>query len=336
MFERVFSITIVTWVLAWLTPIGFASAQITPELIEAAKKEGEVMFYGAITINSSKAIGDAFGKKYGIKLHHWRGDATELINRSLAEARAGKPAFDVTLGNEVVMTALDEKKLFATFDPPGAKGYPKQFRDPDNRMTPWRVLPYGINFNYQIVKAEEAPKTWEELLAPKWKGKFGMANPGIHVTTLQFALNLEKLLGPKWLKVVEGWAKQEPRLGRSLADTIQPLTAGEVPVAVGYIKDKYQYPGPIEYVRMNKYLASLSFVAINRQAPHPNAARLFTEFFVGPEAQRTFGNIGEYVFHPEVDHKFKKDVKDDQIVVMRLPSNEELETWSKKFREMFR
>ena len=336
MFERVFSITIVTWVLAWLTPIGFASAQITPELIEAAKKEGEVMFYGAITINSSKAIGDAFEKKYGIKLHHWRGDATELINRSLAEARAGKPAFDVTLGNEVVMTALDEKKLFATFDPPGAKGYPKQFRDPDNRMTPWRVLPYGINFNYQIVKAEEAPKTWEELLAPKWKGKFGMANPGIHVTTLQFALNLEKLLGPKWLKVVEGWAKQEPRLGRSLADTIQPLTAGEVPVAVGYIKDKYQYPGPIEYVRMNKYLASLSFVAINRQAPHPNAARLFTEFFVGPGAQRIFGNIGEYVFHPEVDHKFKKDVKDDQIVVMRLPSNEELETWSKKFREMFR
>jgi iron(III) transport system substrate-binding protein len=335
-FEKVCSITIVACALAWLMLMGFASAQITPELIEAAKKEGEVMFYGAITINSSKAIGDAFEKRYGIKLHHWRGDATELINRSLAEARAGKPAFDVTLGNEVVMTALDEKKLFATFDPPAAKGYPKQFRDPDNRMTPWRVLPYGINFNHQIVKGEEAPKTWEELLMPKWKGKFGMANPGIHVTTLQFVLNLEKLLGPKWLKVVEGWAKQEPRLGRSLADTIQPLTAGEVPVAIGYIKDKYQYPGPIEYVRMNKYLASLSFVAINRQAPHPNAARLFTEFFLGAESQRIFGNLGEYVFHPEVDHKFKKDVKDDQIVVMRLPSNEELESWSKKFREMFR
>jgi iron(III) transport system substrate-binding protein len=203
-------------------------------------------------------------------------------------------------------------------------------------MTPWRVLPYGINYNHQIVKAEEAPKTWEELLASKWKGKLGLANPGIHVTTLQFVLNLERLLGSKWLTVVEGWAKQEPRLGRSLADTIQPLTAGEIPVAVGYIKDKYQYPGPIEYVRMNKYLASLSFIAINRQAPHPNAARLFTEFFLGAESQRIFGNLGEYVFHPEVDHKFKKDVRDDQIVVMRLPSNEELESWSKKFREMFR
>jgi len=313
-----------------------SQAQITPELVEAAKKEGEVMFYGAITVNSSKAIGDAFEKKYGIKLQHWRGDATELINRALAEARAGKPAFDVTLGNEVVMTTLDQKKLFAVFDPPAAKGYPKQFLDPDKRMTPWRVLPYGLNYNHQMLKAEEAPKTWEDLLAAKWKGKFGMANPGIHVTTLQFVINLDKLLGAKWLNVVEGWAKQEPRLGRSLADTIQPLTSGEVPVAIGYIKDKFQYPGPIEYVRMNKYLASLSFAAINRQAPHPNAARLFTDFFLGAESQRIFGGFGEYVFHPEADHKFKKDVKDDQIVVMRLPSNEELESWSRKFRETFR
>jgi iron(III) transport system substrate-binding protein len=311
-------------------------AQIPPDIVEAAKKDGEVMFYGAITINSSKAIGDLFEKKYGIKLRHWRGDATELINRTLAEARAGKPAFDVTLGNEVVMTTLNDKNLFATFDPPAAKGYPKQFRHAEQKMTPWRVLPYGINYNNQLLKAEEAPKSWEEFLMPKWKGKFGMANPGIHVTTLQFVLSLEKLLGPKWLKVVEGWAKQEPRLGRSLADTIQPLTSGEVTAAIGYIKDKFQYPGPIEYVRMNQYLASVSFVALNRQAPHPNAARLFADFFLGPEAQKMFGDLGEYVFHPEVDHKFKKDVKDDQIVVMRLPSNEELESWSKKFREMFR
>ena len=335
MFERVFRNLPLILAIAWLAP-GVSSGQITPELIDAAKKEGEVMLYGAITVNSSKTIGDAFEKKYGIKLRHWRGDATELINRSLAEARAGKPGFDVTLGNEVVMTALDQKNLFAVFDPPAAKGYPKQFLDADNKMTPWRVLPYGINYNYQTVKAEEAPKTWEELLLPKWKGKFAMANPGIHVTTLQFVLNLEKLLGPKWLKVVEGWAKQEPRVGRSLADTIQPLTAGEIQVAIGYIKDKYQYPGPIEYVRMKKYLASLSFVTINRQEPHPAAARLFADFFLGPESQKIFGNLGEYVFHPEADHKFKKDVKEDQIVVMRLPSNEELESWSKKFREMFR
>ena len=162
MFERVFRSVMISLAMGWMTPSGFLSAQVTPELVEAAKKAGEVMFYGAITINSSKVVGDAFEKKYGIKLKHWRGDATELINRSLAEARAGKPAFDVTLGNEVVMTALDDRKMLGVFDPPAAKSYPKQFRDPDMRMTPWRVLPYGINYNNQLLKADEAPKTFEE------------------------------------------------------------------------------------------------------------------------------------------------------------------------------
>lgn len=203
-------------------------------------------------------------------------------------------------------------------------------------MTPWRVLPFGINYNDTLLKADQAPKGWEDLLAPKWKQKFAMANPGIHVTTLQFVLSLEKILGAKWLNVVEGWAKQEPRLEKGLAETVHALTPGEAPVAISYIKDKYQFPGPIEYVRMNKYLASVSFVALNRQAPHPNAARLFADFFLSYEPQKIFGDLGEYVFHPEVEHKFKKDVKVDQIVVMRLPANEELESWSKKFREMFR
>jgi iron(III) transport system substrate-binding protein len=235
-----------------------------------------------------------------------------------------------------VMQALEEKNILGVFEPPSAKGYPKQFRDPEQKMTAWRVLPYGINYNYQLLKAEEAPQSFDELLAAKWKGKFGIANPGIHVTTLQFVLSLEKLYGPKWLKIVEGWSKQEPRLARGLADLIQPMTSGEVPVTIGYIKDKFQYSGPIEYVRMNKYLASVGFVGINRQAPHANAARLFTDFFVSPEPQRIFGELGEYVFHPEVDHQFKKDVKDDQIVLMKLPTSEEMDSWSKKFREMFR
>jgi ABC-type Fe3+ transport system substrate-binding protein len=74
-------------------------------------------------------------------------------------------------------------------------------------MTPWRVLPYGINYNTQSLKPQTVPKTWEDLLDPKWKKEFAMAHPGIHITTLQFVLNLEKLLGPKWLATV--------RVGRS-------------------------------------------------------------------------------------------------------------------------
>jgi ABC-type uncharacterized transport system YnjBCD substrate-binding protein len=84
--KRKLAVCVCLTLLAGILAQGSAMAQFTPEMIDAAKKEGEVMFYGAITINSSKAIGDLLEKKYGIKLRHWRGDATELINRSLAEA----------------------------------------------------------------------------------------------------------------------------------------------------------------------------------------------------------------------------------------------------------
>ena len=311
-------------------------AQLSPDVVQAAKKEGEVVLYGAVTIKASTAIGERFEKKYGVKLKHWRGDATEIINRVVAEGRSGRQVFDVVVGNEAVMTTIDQKGFLGAFDPPSAKGFPQQFRDPDHRMTPWRVLPYGINFNTQLVAPGEAPKGWEDLLAPRWKKNFAMANPGIHVTTLQFVLSLEKILGAKWLEVVEGWAKQEPRLARGLSANVQALTSGEVQAAISYIKDKFQYAGPIDYVRMDKYLASVSFVGINREAPHGNAARLFADFFLGPEPQKIFGDLGEYVFNPDVDHKFKKDVRPEQIVVMRLPSNEEMESWSKKFRVMFK
>ncbi len=187
------------------------------------------------------------------------------------------------------------------------------------------MLPYGLNFNTQRLNAETAPKTWQQLLDPKWKKEFAMANPGIHITTLQFVLNLEKLLGEKWISVVEGWAKQEPRLGRSLSQSVQALVSGEVPLAISYIKDKFQYAGPIDYVRMDRYLASVSFVGVNRNAPHPHAARLFADFFLGPEAQKIFGDHGEYVINPVVEHRFKKDVKEEQIVVMDLPNKEELD-----------
>ena len=156
---RIFHLTAAVMLSVVVAFGAVAQAQITPQLIEAAKKEGEVVFYGAMNVSISKRIGDLFEKKYGIPVKHWRGDATEIVNRVLIEARAGRPAFDVNLGNEAVMQSLDEKAILGVFDPPAAKGYPQQFRDPDMRMTAWRVLPYGINYNHQLVKADEAPKS---------------------------------------------------------------------------------------------------------------------------------------------------------------------------------
>lgn len=311
-----------------------ALGQLTPKMIEAAKQEGEVNLYAAVSIKVAKKVGDLFEKKYGIKVKHWRGSATAIVNRVLNEARAGKALFDVVIGNRGIMNVIKSKGILTRFSPPAAEKYPPQFKDPTQWMTPWRVLPVGINYNLELLKSGEEPKSWEDILDPKWRKNFAMANPAIHTTTLQFVVSLHKLLGENWLKVVKGWAKQEPRLSRSMSPAIRTLISGEVPVAIGYIKSKFQYGGPIDYVRMDKYLASVSALGVNKGARHPNAARLYINFFLEPEPLKIFAKIGEYVIHPDVQPRFK-DVKPDQIILMDVPTTAEMKSWQEKFNNIF-
>lgn len=313
----------------------FVYGQMTPKMIEAAKEEGEVTLYAALSIKTAKKIGDLFEKKYGIKVKHWRGSATGIVNRVLNEERAGKSLFDVVMGNRGIMYAIKEKGILDKFSPPAADIFPDQFRDPDRLMTTWRVLPVGINYNINLLKREEAPKAWKDLLDAKWRENFAMANPAVHTTTLQFVISLHKLLGKNWLEVVQGWAKQKPRLGRSMSPAVRTLISGEVPVAIAYIKAKFQYGGPIDYVRMDKYLASVSALGVNKDASHPNAARLYINFFLQPEVLKIFAdNDGEYTVHPDVKTRFE-DVKIDQLVLMDVPTTEEIKSWEEKFQQIF-
>lgn len=326
-------LTIVTATLLFVASL--AHGQITPETIEAAKQEGEVTLYAALSIKTAKKIGDMFEEKYGIKAKHWRGSATGIVNRVLNEARAGKSLFDVVMGNRGVMYAIREKGLLDKFSPPAADIFPDQFKDPDQLMTTWRVLPVGINYNTNLVKKEEAPKTWKDLLDSKWRGNFAMANPAIHTTTLQFVISLHKLLGENWLEVVQGWAKQKPRLGRSMSPAVRTLITGEVGAAIAYIKAKFQYGGPTDYVRMDKYLASVSALGVNKEASHPNAARLYIDFFLQPEVLKIFADAdGEYTIHPKVKTRFE-DVNIDQLVLMDVPTTDEIKSWEKKLNEIF-
>lgn len=324
------------WFAVLLALPARAAAEMPQATLDAAKKEAEVVLYGAIPGQATRSIRDLFEKSYGVKVNNWRGGADDILNRIASESKGGGVLFDVVVGNDAVMAALEKKGLLESFDPPAARGYYRPFLHPERRMTPWRMVAYGINFNTQRLTADQAPKKWEDLLDPKWKRKFIMANPVTHNGTLQFLLNLEKLFGPKWQSIVQGLARQRPSLTRDPPEEIPTLASGEIPVAIGYIKDKFQFAGPIDFARMDRYLATASYVAVARRAQHPNAARLFTDFFLGPEPQQMIANLGDYVVSPEVNDRFKYEVKDEQIVPMRLPSAAERDAWTKKFRETFK
>lgn len=311
-------------------------ATLPAAIEEGAKEEREVVVYGAVASRAMRPIMRQFEKTYGVRVKNWRGDAEEIVARGESQAKQGKINFDVVLGHEAVMDALERKGLLESFELPAAQRFAKHFLHPEHRMTPWAALPLGINFNTERLTSRQAPRSWEDLRDPKWKRKFTMPHPGQNQIMLQFVLNLEKLLGPKWLAVVEGWARQRPQLTRDFPEEIPLLTSGQAPLGIGTLKDKFQFAAPIDYVRMNRYLASLSFVAIARGAPHPNAARLFADYFIGPDRQEIFARLGEYVLHPDVEGRFRNDVTDDQIVGMRAPTAAEAESWKKKLGEMFK
>jgi iron(III) transport system substrate-binding protein len=205
--------------------VGQASGQAVN--IEAAKQEGKVVVYGAQVPQAMKAIHAGFEKKYGIKVEYWRGSSTRVSERALTEWRAGKPGFDVIEGNRGVQLIMRDEGLFQKFIPPSSEKFPPQFKEKDALITPWRVLPISILYNTELVKSADAPKTFDELLNPKWTGKIAMPDPTRHTTTAQFLANLDKLKGPKWLDFVRALAKQKPLLVESLAPVATTLIKGE-------------------------------------------------------------------------------------------------------------
>ncbi len=136
-------------IITWLS-VGNAVAQ-QPN-IEAAKKEGRVVVYGAQVPQAMKPLHAAFEKKYGISVEYWRGSSTGVSERALTEWRAGKPGFDVVEGNRGVQLIMRDDGLFQKYVPPSSEKFPAQFKEKDGMITPWRVLPISILYNTDMVK----------------------------------------------------------------------------------------------------------------------------------------------------------------------------------------
>jgi len=305
--------------------------------VEAAKQEGKVIVYGAQVPQAMKPIHAGFEKKYGVKVDYWRGSSTQVSERALTEWRAGKPGFDVVEGNRGVQLIMRDDGLFQKYIPPSSEKFPAQFKEKDGMITPWRVLPISILYNTELVKSADVPKTFDELLNPKWTGKLTMPDPTRHTTTAQFLANLDKLKGDKWLDLVKGLAKQKPLLVESLAPVTTTLIKGEASVGITYIKYVKQYKGPVGFVLMNKYLSDPNYMSLSAKTARPNAAKLYLEYVCSAEGQKAVAEEGEFVMYPGIFPPIKDAEKvAPNMLFMDNPSEEEFKKlMSVTFREIF-
>jgi len=305
--------------------------------VEAGKKEGKVIVYGSVVPQAMKGLNEAFESKFGIKVEYWRGDSTKVAERARTEWRAGKPGFDVVEANRGVQLIMKQEGLFQKFVSPSSEGFPAKFKEKDGLITPWRVLPISILYNTELVKPNDIPKTLDDLLDPKWKGKVSIPDPTRHTTTAQFLRNLDEIKGDKWLDYVKALAAQNPLLVTSLATVPGAIIKGEALVGIAYIKYVKQYKGPIHYVLMDKYLTDPNYLSLGAKASHPNAGKLYIDFATSPAGQKEIAEDGEFVLSPGIYPPIKDAEKvAPNMVFMENPTAEEFKMlMTKTFRDIF-
>jgi iron(III) transport system substrate-binding protein len=305
--------------------------------IEAGKKDGKVVIYGSLESDTTEAIKTAFTKKTGIEAEYWRASATKVMDRALSEYRAGKPLFDVILTNDNPMQIMFKQGLFAKYVSPTASDFPKDAIDP-NLGPRYRNVIIGVVYNKSIISPADAPKTLEDLVNPKYKGKLVMPDPTQHTTTTQWVASLWKLMGKeKADKYIRDLAAMKPVFVESLLPAAERVASGETPIAITYIKYVYIYGkkgAPLDYSRLGKFMGDGHYVGLNSKAPHVNAGKAFIDYFLDDDSMKTMANLGEFVNRKGV-YPPLPDADKIQFVEMVDLTTKEFAEKKKEYQQIF-
>jgi iron(III) transport system substrate-binding protein len=304
--------------------------------VEAAKKEGKVVIYGTAVPQVMTLLQKGFEGKYGVNVEYWRADATKVIERATTEWRSGRPAFDLLTGARGPLLLAKQENIFAKFVPATAASFPAKFKDPDGKLTAWRVTPVGILFNTEQVKAADAPKRLDELLDPKWSGKISMPDPSRHTSTAQLLWNFHQVKGEKWMEFVRGLAKQKPFLVESYSSVPLAIVRGESLLGLTYVQYVAQTKGPIGFAQTETVFGDASDMGLSAKSGNPNAAKLFIEYLCSSEGQKIVADTGEFVLHPGIYPSIKSaDKIMASMTYMENPSAEQLAKLQSEFRQIF-
>ena len=306
--------------------------------VEAAKKEGKVVWYTSLVLPTAEKVGKLFEAAYpGIKVEVQRTGSQRILQRVMQELQASLKLVDVIHTSDAGhFVLLKEKKLLMKYTPPGVDAFPPGFKDKDGYYFTLRATVNVIAYNTKLVPAAEAPKGWKDLLDPKWRGKMVTAHPGYSGVISTHVLALVQLYGWDYFKQL---AQNKLMLVQSAVDPAGVVASGERQVAVDG-GDYYYYQmkkkgNPIEVVYPKEGVPLVvSPTAIASFAPHPNAAKLFTDFTFSRELQQVMADSeGLYTGHPEVKYPADKPKLSDLKLLTVDP--EELEKRNEEIKTRF-
>jgi iron(III) transport system substrate-binding protein len=321
-----------------------ASEAVTPALIEAARKEGKVVWYTSIDLSLAEKIAKSFEARYpGIAVRVERSGAERVFQRIGQEYASNVRAVDVVNSSDAAhFIAWKRDGWLAPYVPEDvARFYPAEHRDADGMFATFRITLSVIGYNTNLVKAEEAPKSFADLLDPKWKGKIVKAHPGYSGGAMTATYQTSRDLG--WT-FYEKLAQQSVMQVQSATDPPKKLALGERAVmsdgaeyVLLLLKEAGQPVEPVYATEGSPLIIGPN--GIFKDAPNPNAARLFQSFSFTPEAQQLIIDVGGLrSVHPQAKEKPGrrplsqiKLMRDDAAAVEKL-SDEIKARYSKIFR----
>jgi iron(III) transport system substrate-binding protein len=317
---------------------GFAqtsAAANKEQLIEGAKKEGEVILYASMNLEEANAMISRFEGKYPfLKVKLNRTDSEKLLTKILVEAKAKKSFADAIQTLGFAMHTLKKAQLLGHYLSPENIYYPKEFKE-EGYWTTVYTNPYVVAYNPRMVSKENLPRKYDDLLQPMWKGQM-MIEP----TKVDWFGGVLQLMGKeKGLQYMRELAKQNlmSRIGHDLI--AQLVAAGEAALDIDIPApsvDRVRKRGaPIDWVAFPPAPASLIGIGISSQPLHPNAARLYVDFVLSLEGQKTLSELGRYLARRELMQQQAAKARGLQMIPVNPELGENIVEYSKLMREIF-
>ncbi len=310
----------------------YSGADRLDKLVAGARKEGKLNVYTSLNTRDSGPITDAFEKKFDVKVSLWRASSEKVLQRAVTEARSGRFAFDVLETNGPEMEALYREKLLAEFYSPHFKDLPPAAFPRHRHYVADRFNFFVIGYNTNLVKPEEVPNSYQDLVHPRFAGRVGMESGD----TDWFAAMIKSMGEEKGLAFFRQLSATKPqmRTGHTLLSEL--LSSGEVPLVAtiyNHNVEKMALRGaPVKWKALNPTFGRPNAIGVTPRAQNPHAALLFSDFMISPDGQNLLKERNRVPASLAVDtplNKFPFQMIDPVI------SLDESEKWEKLWSQLF-
>jgi iron(III) transport system substrate-binding protein len=294
---------------------GLRGAAREARLVEGAKREGKVVLYGTTGIDDMKVVFDAFKQRYRfLEVSHFRSGAVKVYNRVVTEARAGRYEADVVEATSLTAFQLRQDNLLESYLSPSRDGLMRNAMDKDGYWTAWFQQVIALAYNKKLIKADEVPRSYEDLLDPKWRGKMSID----HEDQEPFGTLLDYWGEEKGMAYFKRLAQNKPTLQRGHNLQTNLLSAGETHLAPWLFAYRplamRQKGAPVDIALLKPVMADPKYVMLAKNNPRPYGAILLIDWLLSDGQKIVVEKFGRTGTRPGLNERFPEVVLPEYLV----------------------